>query len=257
MSREQELQQAAAFRDEIHKEALKKVKAVFPAADSVIDRYPVEAYFQQVWDYPGQWYTMVSTPEGAGSRKDLIEAIVRDTLAHCRNMGADYREDAFDRLMAEYPDIVCEYCIVTKMNRSAKAEKLFPYRGVDSHRLALGCAASELSNGGREWPYDLGRAKCKKLKSKALFAPVGSDGWLNYRRAFLCPPRGNPYTDADFERVNSVLFPGGTNGLEVYRWTTDWSAYFDEGHEGWGALCLTVYDGSLERFVVILASAAD
>ena len=33
--------------------------------------------------------------------------------------------------------------------------------------------------------------------------------------------------------------------------------YFDEGHEWWGALCLTVYDKTLDRFVVIMASATD
>ena len=77
------------------------------------------------------------------------------------------------------------------------------------------------------------------------------------RKAFLCPPHGNSYTDSDFERVNSVLFPGGSEDLEVYRWTTGWSEYFDEGHEWWGALCLTVYDKTLDRFVVIMASATD
>ena len=121
----------------------------------------------------------------------------------------------------------------------------------------MGCAALKLFDGGREWSYDLSRARSKKLKSKALFAPTGSDEWLNYRKAFLCPPHKNTYNDADFERVNNVLFPGGTDGLEVYRWTTDWSEYFDDGHEWWGVLCLTVYDKSLDRFVVIMASATD
>ena len=92
---------------------------------------------------------------------------------------------------------------------------------------------------------------------KALFAPVNADEWLNYRKAFLRPPHGNVYTDDDFERVNAALFPGGADALEAYRWTTDWSDYFDEGHEWWGALCLTVYDKTLDRFVVILASASD
>ena len=105
--------------------------------------------------------------------------------------------------------------------------------------------------------YDPGAARCRKLKSKALFAPENADTWLNYRKAFLSPPHGNACTDADFERVNAVLFPGGTEELEVYRWTTDWSDYFDEGREWWGTLCLTVYDKSLDRFVVIMASATD
>ena len=61
----------------------------------------------------------------------------------------------------------------------------------------------------------------------------------------------------DFDRVNAALFPNGTNELEVYEWTTDWSDYFDEGHEWWGALCFTVYDKTLDRFAVIMASATD
>ena len=62
---------------------------------------------------------------------------------------------------------------------------------------------------------------------------------------------------ADFDRLNAALFPEGTEGLEVYEWTTDWSEYFDEGREWWGTLCLTVYDKGMDRFVVILASATD
>ncbi len=65
------------------------------------------------------------------------------------------------------------------------------------------------------------------------------------------------YTDADFDRLNAALFPKGTDGLEVYRWTTDWSNYFDDGHEWWGTLCLTVYDKRMGRYAVILASATD
>ena len=143
------------------------------------------------------------------------------------------------------------------MPTNAGTKSVFPYRGVDSHRLALECAARELFGAGKERPYDMKGAKCRKLSNKALLAPVNSDNWLNYRKAFLCPPHENSYTDSDFERVNAALFPGGTECLEVYRWTTDWAEYFDEGRESWGALCLTVYDKTLDRFVVIMASATD
>ena len=144
-----------------------------------------DEYFQEVWDYPGKWYTMVATPKGAGSRKALIDTIVRDTLEHYRNTGTSSTDAAFYRLIAEYADIVCDYCLINAENRFAKAESVFPYRGVDSHRLALGCAARELFANGDEWSYDLKTARCKKLSSKALFAPICSDEWLNYRKAFL------------------------------------------------------------------------
>ncbi len=57
------------------------MRGLRPGVSSVVDRYPVEAYFQQHWDYPGQWYTIVAIPESAGSREALIDTIVRDTLA--------------------------------------------------------------------------------------------------------------------------------------------------------------------------------
>lgn len=255
MYSEQDLQYAAEFRNGVHAEALERVRAVYPAADHVADRYPADAYFQEVWDYPGRWYTTVGTPPGAGSRKALIEAIVRDTLEQYRESGAEFTDAEFYKLIAEYPDVVCDYCIVKEAD--AKAEKVFPYRGAESHRLALGCAARELFSDAGDWDYDTERARCRKLSGKAFFAPANSDEWLNYRKAFLCPPHENAYTDRDFERVNAVLFPGGADGLEVYRWTTDWSDYFDEGREWWGALCLTVYDKTLCRFTVIMASATD
>ncbi len=254
---EQDLRYASEFRADIHKEALARVRAVCPCADHVVDKYSVEEYFQQVWDYPGKWYTMVGTPPGAGGRKDLIDTIVRETLEYYRNSGAARSDDEFYRLLEEYPDIVCDYVLVNSEDPKALSKGVFPYRGTDSHRLALEYAADKLFEGGREWSYDMRSARCRKLSPKALFAPADSDQWLNYRKAFLRPPHEDPYTDSDFDRVNAVLFPGGTEGLEVFRWTTDWSEYFDEGHEWWGALCLTVYDRTLDRFVVIMASATD
>ena len=252
MHSEQDLRYAAELREEIHREALGRVRAVYPHADHVADGYAVEDYFQQVWDYPGQWYTVVGTPPNAGGRKSLVDTIVRETIEEYRNSGA-VSQDGFSRLLKDYQDLACDYCLLDGQNPDAR--EVFPYRGKESHRLALEWAARQLLAG--EWAYDLRGAKCRKLSGKALFAPVNSDQWLNYRKAFLCPPWGTSYTDRDFDRVNAALFPGGVEGLEVYRWTTDWSEYFDDGHEWWGTLCLTVYDGTLDRFVVILASATD
>ena len=78
---------------------------------------------------------------------------------------------------------------------------------------------------------------------------------MNYRRAFLRPRRRNSYTDGDFERFNAVLFPGGSEELEVYRWTPGRAknAYRYESPPRRAALCLTVYDRPLDRFVIITA----
>ncbi|MBQ2058416.1 MAG: hypothetical protein II488_01445, partial [Firmicutes bacterium] len=73
--------------------------------------------------------------------------------------------------------------------------------------------------------------------------------------AFLSSARGGSCTDADFDRVNAALFPGGEEGLEVYRWTADWADYFGAEGGSRGGLCLTVYDRAVERFVVIISPA--
>ncbi len=363
---EQDLQYAAEFREEIHREALAIVRKTRPYITEVIDRHPVEDYFQEHWDYPGKWYTIVAIPYGYGSRKAFVDAIVRDTLSgrvpekertctqelrdmaktepgrhrltnqldakpdgyeerfvvevdqksrSFRAVGTDaegryilehyeeyslgsatgstsayyvltdveYRryarlalinrqlkkedydrltaeikkapkreEDPFYLLLAEYPDLAVDYCLVPGDPTRCQ--------GCEEHRRALEQACRELfaPDGEDEgWNYDVRRAKGKRIDAETLFTSRYPKDALNYRKAFLYPPHGNGYTGADFVRVNAALFPNGTEGLEVYEWTTDWSDYFDEGHEWWGALCLTVYDPSLRRFAVILASATD
>ena len=77
----EDLAAAADFRDGIHAKALEIVRRVRPEAAEVVDRYPVEAYLQQHWDYPGAWYTIAAIPESFKSREALIDTIVRDTLA--------------------------------------------------------------------------------------------------------------------------------------------------------------------------------
>ena len=161
------------------------------------------------------------------------------------------RDDPFLDVVAGYPDSAVDFCLVKSGSTDAAQ---------NAHRNALACACRELLAGDGEddaWTYDLGRARARRIGVDALFAPEDAHGALNYRRAFLSPPWDSVYTDADFAHLNATLFPNGTDGLEAYEWTTDWSDYFDDGHEWWGALCLTVYDKSLDRFAVILASATD
>ena len=74
------LEDAADFRNRIHAEALQRIQRIRPDITSVIDRYPLESYFRQHWDYPGAWYTIVAIPEDVKSREALIDTIVRDTL---------------------------------------------------------------------------------------------------------------------------------------------------------------------------------
>ena len=165
--------------------------------------------------------------------------------------GAVIEDDPFYEIAAAYPDSAVDYCLVMNERREAP--------GFNSHRSALVSASRKLfidEDGGAIWRYDAGKADAKQIGADSLFAPIAGNA-MNYRRAFLDPPYPNGYSDADFDRVNAALFPAGTDGLEIFEWTTDWSEYFDEGHEWWGALCLTVYDKKLDRFAVIMASATD
>ena len=158
-------------------------------------------------------------------------------------------QDPFLDVIAEYPGCVIDYCLVRNVQG----------RGLNAHREALLCACQKLfidEDGEALWDFDLSKADAIPINPGNLFAPIPKDG-LNYRKAFLEPPYPYGYTGADFDKVNAALFPRGTADLEVFQWTTGWSDYFDEGHEWWGALCLTVYDKALDRFAVILATATD
>ncbi len=173
-----------------------------------------------------------------------------DSTGFVRPESGETPDDPFYDLIAEYPDSVVDFCIV-KNNIS--------HHGYSSHLCALATACEKLFTDGDEsmWEYDVDKANGSQIRAQTLFAADDGTDNLNYRSAFLNPPNGNSYHETDFKRINAALFPNGTDGLEVYEWSTDWSDYFDDGHEWWGALCLTVYDRSLDRFVVILASATD
>ena len=157
----------------------------------------------------------------------------------------------FSVLYADFPDAAADVYIV-KDDR--------PCRGLASHRRALAAACRALSapdDDGAAWRFDVERARGWPVSAEAPFACLPPDGELNFRRAVLDPPQGNLYDSADFDALCAALFPRGRSRLEVFAWSTDWSDYFDEGHEWWGALCYTIYDRSLDRYAVILASATD
>ncbi len=78
-----------------------------------------------------------------------------------------------------------------------------------------------------------------------------------YWYALMEPVHGRRNRPEDFSRVNEALFPKGTDKLDIFEWTTDWSDLFDAGHEWYGACCWSIYDRSLNRYVVMLVSATD
>ncbi len=78
-----------------------------------------------------------------------------------------------------------------------------------------------------------------------------------YWYALMEPVHGRRNKPEDFKKVNGILFPNGTDALDIYEWTTDWSDFFDAGHEWYGACCWSVYDKTMKRYVIMLVSATD
>ena len=84
------------------------------------------------------------------------------------------------------------------------------------------------------------------------------DGYKRpYWFLFLDPPHTTNYKMEDFIKINNILFPKGEEHLEIYDWNVEWSNYFDDGLEWWGAAAISIYDKILDRYVIILASATD
>ena len=198
-------------------------------------------------------------------------------------MESELRElvnNPFYRIIDEYNRCEVDYCLIED-DRS--------YHGYESHKAALEFAMLKLSELYSWITMDITKAEGVLTEpSKLLFVPAITNvdycGKTNYRcewkadnsgdpipywYAFLEPPhktgpvRKNgkiireKYGKEDFEIVNKALFPEGTEELDIYEWSTDWSNYFDAGHEWWGTVCCTVYDKRMNRFVVITASSTD
>ena len=245
---EQDLKYAAQLRDEIHREALAIAKRKYPKINSVADSHPVEDYFQQQWDYPGKWNTVVAIPDGYKSRKAFVEALVEKTIENYLSQNGASAEEDFFSLIADYPDCGADYFVFDSDEENSAFQ---------SHKNALLKAAEQLKKDGWQIYIDDKNFTAKSISAEELFADEVQSGELNYKNAFLNPPHKNSYNTADFEKINAVLFPNGRDCLEVFKWETDWSDYFDDGKEWWGTLCLTVYDKKSHRFVIILASETD
>ena len=80
--------------------------------------------------------------------------------------------------------------------------------------------------------------------------------------AFFQPPYFFMIRQSNFEKGNffldfcRLLFTD-ISQIEVYRWSTDSSNYFDAGKEWWGAFFWTVYNPYWDRYIGILASTTD
>lgn len=188
--------------------------------------------------------------------------------------------DPFYELMRDYPRCIIDYCLI---------EDDMPHQGKRSHRDAVLFAMlkvieqsiniqlkEEVQDEPFPWKLDIGKAQAHQIDPEALLhipkilrtnhagqrfydcdlADPLKGEQIPYWYAFWETPHRSGYGPDDFRKVNAVLFPE-TDELEVYEWTTDWSNYFDDGHEWWGTACWSIYDKHMNRYVVIMASTTD
>ena len=80
--------------------------------------------------------------------------------------------------------------------------------------------------------------------------------------AFFQPPYCFMITKSNFEKGNffldfcRLLFTD-ISQIEVYKWSTDSSNYFDEGKDWWGSFFWTVYNPCRDWYIGIIASETD
>ena len=194
------------------------------------------------------------------------EKRVQDTMYEIQN------DVFYDHIKQYAPDI--EYHLVGEVEyHLLKNDK--HYEGLRSHREALTAVFDRL----QQVTYDIDKAQPTASDSNAFFyCPniVKTDHYGNnqydaewkpnddnigttvpYWYALMEPVNGLKNRPEDFKKVNEALFPNGTDKLDIYEWTTDWSDFFDDGHEWYGACCWSIYDKSMGRYVVMLVSATD
>lgn len=186
--------------------------------------------------------------------------------------------DSFYDILNKYDRLVIDYCLM---------ENDAPHDGISSHKEALLYAMRRLKESCQWITVNGEPTVIEKISAEELLCSTEEPqkentdgavpyhgkctdgGRIPYRYAFLEPPHGtgqvrrngsllrDRYGSEDFDTVNNALFPEGTEELEIHEWSTDWSSYFDAGHEWWGTLCYSIYDKKLNRYTVIMASSTD
>ena len=102
----------------------------------------------------------------------------------------------------------------------------------------------------------------KEVIESALTIDQEDKGKIGFVYAFLDPPYSFMCGKTIFEKGNffldfcRLLFTD-ISQIEVYRWSTDSSNYFNTGKEWWGAFFWTVYNPYWDRYIGIIASTTD
>jgi len=88
--------------------------------------------------------------------------------------------------------------------------------------------------------------------------PVGEGlGFAFADPPYTLKPRSPVDAAGWWRTIGEELFDSFTEKLEIARWTSDWSTYFEPGLEWWGAFWWTVYVPAQRQVVVVAASATD
>ena len=84
-----------------------------------------------------------------------------------------------------------------------------------------------------------------------------------YKSAFFDPPYGLFGRASDremidlFNAINRHILGSEPDRAEIFSWSTDWSNYFDAGHEWWGAFYWTIRPSGSDRVFVVAGSTTD
>ena len=101
----------------------------------------------------------------------------------------------------------------------------------------------------------------ERERELSLHKAFSADLEPGYLHAFVDPPYGLRLSPEKVQRIfdtlNEHLFGGFTDDLEIFRWSTDWSNFFADGLEWWGAYWWTIHDRTRGIVSVLAASATD
>lgn len=168
---------------------------------------------------------------------------------------------AYELLDTEYERVCLDYVILSSEEK---------YEGLKTHKKAVIDAFHILNKRFESYDYSIDIRPDEMTAAEISmdvflelppedFEKAGSytvPAKIPYWYAFLSPPHGTPYKASDFIEFNKVLLPDAENA-EIYRWSDDFSDYFDAGKEWWGTGLWSVFDKTSDTVVVIGASLTD
>ncbi|MCM1314479.1 MAG: hypothetical protein NC040_05750 [Muribaculaceae bacterium] len=171
-------------------------------------------------------------------------------------------DDIFYEYIKKYDELSLDYVILSDDGE---------YYGETSHKKAVINAISVINSRKRignqyykkspEFYVDENKMICRKCSNENFFEITPKKiGYteISYCDAFLyCTPY-RIYSGKEFEKINHVLFPEYfRKNLEIYQWNDDFSDYFNDGKECFGAAMWSIYDKNMCRFIIIGTSVTD